>query len=98
MFSGESSSKFSPKNRQKTKLTRFSVKILQKNFVSYSQIFRAVLLHKFSIIFCLFHSVLLGGLFCGEKTGDFGDNKEKSLKKQHDVGVFFRVSSGLFEC
>ena len=88
VFLEMSSSKFSPKNRQKINLTRFYVKFLQINFVSSSQIFRADLLHKFSIIFCLFHSVSLGGCFVGKKQVFLAIIKEKSLKKPHDVGVF----------
>lgn len=98
MFSGAFFSELSPKSRQKTNLTRFSVKFLQINFVSSSQIFRAVLLHKFSMIFCLFHSVSLRACFCGEKAGAFGDNKRKVFEKAAWWWGFFGVSSGLFEC
>lgn len=89
MFLGAFLSKLSQKNRQKINLTRFSVKILQKNFVSYSQIFRAVLLHKFSIIFCLFHGVLSGAVLWGKNKCIWRWIKEKSLKKPHDGGVFW---------
>ena len=68
-----------PKNRQKINLTRFSVKFLQIIFVSSSQIFRAVLLHKFSMIFCLFHSVPKVFLFVRSKTTFLPIGKAKLL-------------------